>query len=147
MMEELIKNAGHIPILIGMVLLYAILLNWALFRPISRMLDGRRERSLEAASLAESSRADLERRFEEYEQAVMDARRRGARVKEDARTEVATRRDAMLEKVRQDLREEASRSDALLAKDVAAARRDIEEAVPGLAHIAAQKILRRGGAR
>ena len=148
MLEELIKNAGHIPILIGMVLVYALLLNLVLFRPVKNLLDGRRERSREAAALAESSRGDLERRFSEYEQAVLEARRNGARVKEDARCEVAARREAMLVQVRQELRQEVSRSESELARDVAAARREIEEAAPGLSRLASQKILCcRGGAR
>ena len=143
MMEELIKNAWHIPILIGMVLAYAFLLNLALFRPVQRLLERRRERGREAAALAESSRGDLERRFAEYEGAVLDARRRGARVKEAARAELAARRDAMLEQVRAELRSEADKVEAQLEQDVARARDEIRSAAPEMARVAALKVLGR----
>ena len=143
MMEELIKNAWHIPILIGMVLAYAFLLNLALFRPVQRLLERRRERGREAAALAESSRGDLERRFAEYEGAVLDARRRGARVKEAARAELAARRDAMLEQIRAELRSEADEVEAQLAQDIARARDEIRSAAPQMARVAALKVLGR----
>jgi F-type H+-transporting ATPase subunit b len=146
LMAELTRNAWHIPIIMGMVLLYALLLNFALFRPVQRLLERREERGREAAALAESSRGDLERRFAEYESAVLDARRRGTRVKEAARGEVAARRDAMLEQVRTELRQEAAKAEAELAQDVGRARADIEAAAPDLARVAARKVLGREAA-
>lgn len=143
MMEELIKNAWHIPIIIGMVLVYAFLLNRTLFRPVQGLLERRKERGRESAALAESSRGELERRFAEYEAAVLDARRRGARVKEAARLELAARRDAMLEEVRSELRKEVGKAEAELAQDMGRARADIESSAPRLARVAALKVLGR----
>lgn len=144
MLEELTKNAWHIPILMGMVLVYALLLNWVLFRPVTKLLEGRKERSREAASLADSSKEQLERRFAEYEEAVLDARRRGARVKEEARAQVAAKREEMLEAVRAELRAESAKAEGELEGDVSKARAAIEATAPELARAAVQKILGRG---
>jgi F-type H+-transporting ATPase subunit b len=146
LMGELTKNAWHIPFIIGMVLAYAWLLNKALFRPVQRLLDRRRDLGREAAALAETSRGDLERRFAEYESAVLEARRNGTRIKEAARGEVAARRDAMLDQVRLELRQEASSAQAALAQDVVRARKELDEVAPELSRIAARKILGRGAA-
>jgi F0F1-type ATP synthase membrane subunit b/b' len=146
LMGELTKNAWHIPFIMGMVLAYAWLLNKALFLPVQRLLDRRRERGREAAALAESSRCDLERRFAEYEAAVLEARRRGTRAKEAARAEMAARRDAMLEQVRLELHRETSSTQDALAQDVALARRELEEVAPEFSRIAARRILGREAA-
>lgn len=143
MLEELTKNAWHIPILMGMVLVYALLLNGVLFRPMRKLLEGRRQRGVEAATLADSSKEQLERRFADYEEAVLKARRDGARAKEAARAEVAARREAMLDQVRDELRTEAARTDEALGKDVALCRAEIDASAPGLAAAAVRKILGR----
>ena len=146
LMAELTKNAWHIPIIIGMVLAYALVLNMVLFRPVQRLLDRRRERGREAAALAESSRGELARRFAEYEAAVLDARRRGTRVKEAARSEVAARREAMLDQVRQELHQEAASAQDALAQDVIRARKELDEVAPEFSRIAARRILGREAA-
>lgn len=147
MMEELVRNAWHIPVIMGMVLVYALLLDAFLFRPVSRVLAARRRRGEESSSLADSSREELERKFAEYEEAVLEARRRGTRVKEEARSEVAVRRESIIEAVRGELRDEMGKAEAELAVDVSKARADIEASAPALARLAADRILGRGGSR
>ena len=71
MLEEIVKNLWHIPILMAMILVYGFLLNRVLFRPVLRVLDDRKGRIREAGALSEQSRESLKQRFADYEQAVL----------------------------------------------------------------------------
>jgi F-type H+-transporting ATPase subunit b len=143
MIEEIVKHWVHIPILMGMVVLYALLLNAVFFKPVQRILDRRKERASEASNLSAASREALDRKFSEYEQAVLEARRKGTKIKEAARSEVAAKREKMLAEMRGQVQAEVSRGEAALKDSVSRARVEIESSAPGLARLAADRILGR----
>ncbi len=98
--RQIVENWWHIPVLMGLILVYGFLLNRLLFRPVSRVLDERRQAVREASGLSARSKDELQSRFAQYEQAILEARRKASGVKEAARHEAYAYRTALLDQVR-----------------------------------------------
>ena len=143
MLEEIAKNAWHIPILMALILVYGFLLNRVLFRPIQRVLDERRGRIREAGTLSEQSRASLKQRFEEYEQAVLEAHRRGTHIKEAARGQAYDYRSKVLAEVKAEMDGEIKKTEAELSASMAVIKRELDATTPDLVKLMATKILGR----
>lgn len=143
MLEEIAKNARYIPVLMALILVYGFLLNRVLFRPIQRVLDERRGRIREAGTLSEQSRASLKQRFEEYEQAVLEAHRRGTHIKEAARGQAYDYRSKVLAEVKAEMDGEIKKTEAELGASMAVIKRELDETTPDLVKLMATKILGR----
>ena len=143
MLEEIAKNARYIPVLMALILVYGFLLNRVLFRPIQRVLDERRGRIREAGTLSEQSRASLKQRFEEYEQAVLEAHRRGTHIKEAARGQAYDYRSRVLTEVKAEMDGEIKKTEAELGASMAVIQRELDETTPDLVKLMATKILGR----
>ncbi len=143
MLEEIAKNAWHIPILMALILVYGFLLNLVLFRPVQRVLDERRGRIREAGTLSEQSRASLKQRFEEYEQAVLEAHRRGTHIKEAARGQAYDYRSKVLAEVKAEMDGEIKKTEAELSASMAVIKRELDATTPDLVKLMATKILGR----
>jgi F-type H+-transporting ATPase subunit b len=142
-LEEIAKNAWHIPILMALILVYGFLLNRVLFRPVQRVLDERRGRIREAGTLSEQSRASLKQRFEEYEQAVLEAHRRGTHIKEAARGQAYDYRSKVLAEVKAEMDGEIKKTEAELGASMTVIKRELDETTPDLVKLMATKILGR----
>jgi len=142
-LEEIAKNARYIPVLMALILVYGFLLNRVLFRPIQRVLDERRGRIREAGTLSEQSRASLKQRFEEYEQAVLEAHRRGTHIKEAARGQAYDYRSKVLAEVKAEMDGEIKKTEAELGASMAVIQRELDETTPDLVKLMATKILGR----
>jgi F-type H+-transporting ATPase subunit b len=142
-LEEIAKNAWHIPILMALILVYGFLLNRVLFRPVQRVLDERRGRIREAGTLSEQSRASLKQRFEEYEQAVLEAHRRGTHIKEAARGQAYDYRSKVLAEVKAEMDGEIRKTESELRASMAVIKRELDETTPDLVKLMATKILGR----
>jgi len=142
-LQEIADNAWHIPILMAMVLVYGIVLNLVLFRPVRRLLEERRRRVKEASDLSAHSRDALKRRFEEYELAILEAHRRATHVKEEARNEANLYRTKVLTEVKAEMGGELAAAQSRLDAGVASVRADLEAATPSLARQLAAKVLGR----
>lgn len=143
MLEEIAKNAWHIPILMALILVYGFLLNRVLFRPVQSVLDERKGRIREAGTLSEQSRASLKQRFEEYEQAVLEAHRRGTHVKEAARGQAYEYRSNILAEMKAEMDGEIKKTEAELRASMAVIKRELDETTPDLVKLMATKILGR----
>lgn len=143
MLEEIAKNAWHIPILMALILVYGFLLNRVLFRPVQGVLEERRGRIREAGTLSEQSRAALKLRFEEYEQAVLEAHRRGTHIKEAARNQANEYRSKVLGEVKAEMDGEINKTEAVLQASMTGIRRELDAATPDLVKLIAAKILGR----
>lgn len=143
MLEEIAKNAWHIPILMALILVYGFLLNRVLFRPVQRVLDERRGRIREAGTLSEQSRAALKQRFEEYEQAVLEAHRRGTHIKEAARNLANEYRSKVLGEVKAEMDGEIKKTEAMLQATMTGIKSELDAATPDLVKLMATKILGR----
>jgi len=142
-LEEIAKNAWHIPILMALILVYGFLLNRVLFRPVQRVLDERRGRIREAGTLSEQSRVSLKQRFEEYEQAVLEAHRRGTHIKEAARGQAYDYRSKVLAEVKAEMDGEIRKTESELRASMAVIKRELDETTPDLVKLMATKILGR----
>lgn len=143
MLEEIAKNAWHIPILMALILVYGFFLNRVLFRPVQRVLDERKGRIREAGTLSEQSRASLKQRFDEYEQAVLEAHRRGTHIKEAARGQAYDYRSKVLAEVKAEMDGEIRKTEAELRASMAVIKRELDETTPDLVKLMATKILGR----
>lgn len=143
MIEEIARNILHIPIIMAMVLLYGLLLNVALFRPIRRVMDERKRRIREAGDLSSQSRDQLKSRFREYELAVLEAHRKGTHIKEEARVEANAYRSKLLAEVKAEAAARLRSAEQEMALSVEGVRRDLQSWAPRLAGQMASKVLGR----
>lgn len=146
MLEEIAKNLWHVPILMALILVYGFLLNRALFRPVQRVLQERRGRIREAGTLSEESRESVRRRFEQYEQAVLEAHRRGTHIKEDARNKAYALRAKVLAEVKAQAETEIRGAEAELRLGMESVKRELDAATPDLVRGMVAKVLGREGA-
>jgi len=140
---QVVQNWWHIPVLMVLVLVYGFLLNRVLFRPVTKVLESRKNAVQEASGLSAHSRDELQRRFAEYERVVLDARRRATQVKEAAREEAYRYRAGLLDAVRGEVSAEVKARQADLARGRDAARAELRERTHALAGAMASKVLGR----
>jgi len=140
---QVVQNWWHIPVLVALVLVYGVLLNLVLFRPVSRVLESRKRAVREASGLSVHSRDELQRRFAEYERVVLEARRRASQVKEAAREEAYQYRATLLETVRGEVSTEVKSRRAELDRARETARASLRHQTPALAKAMASKVLDR----
>ena len=143
MLEEIAKNLWHVPVIMVLILIYGFLLNRVLFRPVQRVLDDRDGRVREAGVLSEQSRDALKRRFEEYEQAVLEAHRKGTHIKEDARNQANEYRSKVLGEVKAEMDAEIRNTEASLKSGMDAIKKDLDATTPDLVKIMTTKVLGR----
>ena len=143
MLEEIVKNAWHIPILMAMILVYGFLLNRVFFRPVMAVLEERQKRIREADSLSEQSKETLKSRFQEYELAILEAHRRATQVKEAARGEAYEYRNKVLSEVKAEMDGELRAAESDLKSGTEKVRRELAATVPELARMMAEKVLGR----
>jgi F-type H+-transporting ATPase subunit b len=142
-LEEIAKNLWHVPVIMVLILVYGFLLNRVLFRPVQRILAERDQRVQEAGTLSEQSRESLKRRFAEYEQAVLEAHRRGTHIKEDARNQAYEYRAKVLGEVKGEMDGEIKKTEASLKASMETIRRDLDATTPDLVKLMASKVLGR----
>jgi len=142
-LEEIARNWWHIPILMGMILIYGWLLNRAFFRPVQGVLEERKRRIQESSSLSAMSQETLKARYLEYDQAVLEAHRRATRVKEEARNQALQTRSEVLGSVKAEVDRDLRRREAELSANVAEVKRALEKEIPQVSRLLAGKILGR----
>ncbi len=143
MLEEIAKNLWHVPVIMALVLVYGFLLNRVLFRPVQRVLEERDQRIREAGTLSEQSRESLKRRFAEYEQAVLEAHRRGTHIKENARNQGNEYRSKVLGEVKAEMDGEIKKTEASLKAGMDGIRKELDGTTPDLVKLMASKVLGR----
>ncbi len=127
----------------AMMLVYGWLLNKVLFRPVQAVMAERKKRIRESALLSETSKESLKSRLKEYEQAVLEAHRRGTHIKEEARNKAYEYRAGVLNEVRSEIEAELKKSEESMRGNVADVKASLEKEVPGFARAIAQKVLGR----
>jgi F-type H+-transporting ATPase subunit b len=143
LIQQIVDNWWHMPVIIAMTLAYAFLANAILFKPIQGVMQRRRDKSREASSLSEQSRDELNKKFAEYEHSVLEARRKGTQIKEKARNEAMEHRSSLLSKVREGVEEEFRKTETTLSSEIETAKAELEKSIPALARQVTQKILHR----
>jgi F0F1-type ATP synthase membrane subunit b/b' len=145
--DELVKGFlkiwWHIPAIMALVFVYAFLLNRALFHPVQKVLKERKEQIQDSDQLSQSSRAELKRRFDEYEQAVLEAHRKATHIKEEARNQAYAYRSAILSKVKTEMAAEMAKAEDALKIDLENVQREIQVQMPEFVKSLVAKILGR----
>jgi F0F1-type ATP synthase membrane subunit b/b' len=143
LLKEFVKIWWHIPAIMGLVFIYAFLLNRALFRPVQKVLRERKEQIRESDQLSQHSREELKRRFEEYERAVLEAHRKGTHLKEEARNQANAYRASILSQVKAEMDAEMAKADGILRGDLEGIQKEIQVQMPEFARSLVGKILGR----
>lgn len=143
LMKEFLKIWWHIPAIMALVFVYAYLLNKALFRPVQKVLRERKDQVRDSDQLSQHSREELKRRFDEYEQAVLEAHRKATHIKEEARNQAYAYRSAILSQVKTEMAAEMAKAEDALKIDLENVQRDIQVQMPEFAKSLIAKILGR----
>ena len=129
--------------IIVIVLLLTIVLNYGLFKPITRLLD-QRERAIKSASdaaLAAAAKADAA--AAEFERRTREAQGDVYRAMEEHRREALRRRADLLAQTRQDVDRSLAEASASLQAQAADARAQLEKDADALADAVVERVLGR----
>lgn len=140
---QVAQNWWHIPILMGMLVVYGFLLNLVLFKPVTRVLHAREKAVKEAGGISAHSKDELNRKFAEYERVVLEARRKASQVKEAAREEAYAYRTKLLDEVRAEVATEVKAQRTTLENERISAQADLKARTQEIAAAMASKILGR----
>lgn len=124
------------------VFLFYLFLRANFFRPMERILDERRERTVGAQRDAEASQAAAQEKERAYQEALKKARAEIYAEQELARNKILEERNARLREGRSRATGEVQAAKERIASEVAAARRDLESASNELGSEIARRILR-----
>lgn len=124
------------------VFLFYLFLRANFFRPIERILDERRERTVGAQRAAEASQAAAQEKERAYQEALKKARAEIYAEQEWARNKILEERTTRLREGRSRAVSEVKAAKERIASDVAAARRELEAASSQLGSEIVRRILR-----
>lgn len=143
MIKEIVDNWYFILILIVAIYVYAWLLDRFLFRPVMKVLDERESRSKDATAQLGAYRDSLKKRLEEYETAVLEAHRKGARIKEAARSKADADRRGQLDELKASVSVEKEGKLNKLEDEAGVVREDLASQMPAFAHKVAERLIGR----
>lgn len=134
------------PSLLAIIVIF--LLNYLVVRkfflePVNNVLEARETETRTADRLYEESLGRFNEATSKMEQEIHSAKREAAQVRERARAEAATQRQAMVEKTSGEAKQIVAAADESLSRDVKDAREKIVRESESLARLAAERILGR----
>lgn len=141
---DIARHYIHIPIVMGAVLVYGILLHFVFFRPVRKILDERKNRIDESAALSLKAQEESREKLELYEAKLSETRKEAAKLREKVRAEVAEFHASLIRDVRKEIGEKTSARDAEFERSLLEAERHIKQMIPDLAAKMAEKVLQRG---
>lgn len=101
---EIKENFYQIPILMGLIVVYAYLAHILFFKPVLEVLQKRREHLTEASSRRDSSKATLENKLKEYENQIRIERQKGMLLKEGFLKEASKFHSDLIGKTKDEVR-------------------------------------------
>mgnify|MGYP001766384561 CR=1 FL=1 len=143
---DIARHYIHIPIVMGAVLVYGVLLYHVFFKPVRKVLDERQAKIAESGALSMKAQEESRDKLGIYEAKLSEARKEAARIREAIRAEVAEYQAGLLRDVRREVEEKASLRSAELEKSVEEAEKSLKKLIPELASGMAEKILKSGAA-
>ncbi|HPA27774.1 MAG TPA: ATP synthase F0 subunit B [Acidobacteriota bacterium] len=138
---DIARHYLHIPIVMGAVLVYGILLHFAFFRPVRKVLDERKNRIDESSALSLKAREESLEKLELYEAKLSEARKEAARLREKARAEVSEFHASLIREVRKEIEDKSAARNAEFERSLGEAEKQMRRLAPGLAAKMAEKIL------
>ena len=124
-------------------IIFLFILNYLIFKPVVRVLNERRERidgTMEKAQLLE---AEVQKKLEEYEQRIEEAKSQAANEKERLRRQGESISKEMVEKARKELARDIPIIRKQIAGETDRARRELEKMAQEMARDVACRVLGR----
>lgn len=149
-LEEGILSAGLVDldgtfiVQLGIFLLFFILLNFVLVRPMMKAREERYSRMEGARDEAEKLDLRAADVAEEYDTKLDAARRSAVEVREELRAGAETDRDKMLAKVRSEVAAQTKSANEARSAELSKARADMDRLVDELSDLAVARILAEG---
>ena len=116
-LNYIIAHWPHLLIMIGAFLVYGLLLNQVLFKPVTRILEAREQSVNSSAAAVESVKAEEARQVAAFEAALADARRKGAEERERLKLEALKAADEMKAQARAETKKALEMSRAALVAE------------------------------
>ena len=116
-LNYIIAHWPHLLIMIGAFLVYGLLLNQVLFKPVTRILEAREQSVNSSAAAVESVKAEEARQVAAFEAALADARRKGAQERERLKLEALKAADEMKAQARAETKKALEMSRAALVAE------------------------------
>lgn len=142
MQINLTPDASLIAIMVIFILNYFVVRRF-FFKPVNDVLTWRESEIRGAEKAWEESLQRFNAATSEMESRVHVAKKEGAQIRENLRSEATTHRTAVVDRVRGEAEGLVKSADARLTADVAAAREQIVREADQLARMAAEKIVGR----
>jgi F-type H+-transporting ATPase subunit b len=140
------ENFPHLPTLLSVasaVLVLILMLNRFLFRPLRTIIDERERRTGEARAELDDARGVQERRLDEIEQRLKEARREAYEIREAAQRAGRIRRDELMAEARQQAHQVVDEARQEIAEDLETARHDLEAEAERLSQMIAERVVGR----
>ena len=141
---DITSHYFHIPIVMGAVLVYGVLLHFAFFRPVRKVLDERKRRIDESSALSVKAREEGLEKLELYEAKLGEARKEAARLREKVRAEVSEFQASLIREVRKEIEDKSAARNAEFEMSLAEAEKHMRRLAPDLAAKVAAKVLDSG---
>lgn len=144
------ENFPHLPTILSVasaVLVLTLMLTQFLFKPLRGIIDERARRTKEARGEFDAARAEQERRVDEIEQRLKEARREAYEIRDASQRAGRAQRDALMTEARQQAHEVVHQARQEIAADVETARNDLEAEAERLSKMIADRVLGRALSR
>ncbi|HKE34515.1 MAG TPA: ATP synthase F0 subunit B [Candidatus Acidoferrum sp.] len=123
------------------ILIFYFILRTLFFQPLLKVMADRDARTVGAQKAAEAAQAAAAEKVKQYQEALKQARGKVYAEQEVARKKLLDERTAQLKDGRTKASGEVTQAKEHVAKELAAARRDVEASVPQLAAEIAKRVL------
>jgi F-type H+-transporting ATPase subunit b len=140
------ENFPHLPTILSVasaILVLTLVLNQFLFKPLRAIIDERARRTAEARSALDAAHAEQERRLQQIEQRLKEARREAFEIRDNAARSGRAKRDELMAEARQQAHQMVDEARQEIATDIESARRDLEAEAERLAQMIAERVLGR----
>ena len=140
------ENFPHLPTILSVafaVLVLILVLNQLLFKPLRTIIDERERRTNEARADLDEARGVQERRLDEIEQRLKEARREAYEIREAAQRAGRIRRDELMAEARHQAHQLVDEARQEIAADLETARHDLEAEAERLSQMIADCVVGR----
>lgn len=142
-LNYIISHWPHLLIMIGAFLIYGLLLNQVLFKPVTRILEAREQSVKSSAAAVETVKAEEARQVAAFEAALADARRKGAEERERLKHEALKAADELKEKARAETKAALEMARGALTAEAGMAQDNLHKTASELALKMLSTVLRR----
>lgn len=141
--ENIVQPNITILIVFGVFIIFAIILNQILFKPIGKVLDERESQTEGAAAEARAAARQYQSQLANYEETIRKARAESYRKIEEQRKAALDERQKLIEAARGQADAEIAKGRKQIARDAATARAELEDEARQIAEQISRTVLGR----